>query len=126
MILRYEKTKQRVSEAGGTRLEKLADIRDFVFEQFREKRNHRLVIHDEDLRRWALQYNRSLTHPLSDFKAKEHWLFNFKRHFNIGSRKVTKIVMRIQLEEAVGIEDSAKNFIEKGGFLVSLTDLWRV
>lgn len=40
---------------GCTRLDKLKEINDYVWEKFVSVRNQRGRVHDEDLRRWAME-----------------------------------------------------------------------
>ena len=70
------------------RKESIEKISRSVFERFLEKKSLYLSINDLDLRRWALEFNRSLETRIDNFKASKKWLMNFKRKHCIVSRKV--------------------------------------
>jgi hypothetical protein len=76
-------------EKGGTRLQKLESVNNYVYHKFEQARQSYLPVHDLDLRRWSLEKARQeLFH---DFVASQKWLFNFKIQHNICSRKVTNV-----------------------------------
>ena len=93
----------------GTRNSKLQEIKEFVYSKFVESRNMRLPIHDIDLQRWAIQ--KANEQNLSDFNASQFWLHHFKFDYNIVSRKVTKLITKIN--EEVDIIETSNLFIEK-------------
>ncbi|CAF1552192.1 unnamed protein product, partial [Didymodactylos carnosus] len=93
----------------GSKRQKTDEIDSFVFELFEGAREQSLCIHDNDLRRWALQKAREQS--MFEFSASVHWLANFKHRHNIVSRKITKIVSRHSIENVDEIEKSAKEFV---------------
>lgn len=87
-VYRYKKN----LEKGGTTRDKFKQIRDKVYKKFKEAKDRRLVIHDDDLVRWALAANKQLEQPIPGFVGGKTWLFVFKKRFRICSRKITKFV----------------------------------
>jgi hypothetical protein len=49
---------------------------------------------------------------IAGFSASHHWIFNFKHHHHISSRKVTKLVTKSHLEDRDKILKSAESFIK--------------
>ena len=78
------------TKSGGTRTDKLHRITKFTLEQFSNAVQTNLMVHDNDLRRWAIQA--SMQENLESFKASRYWLWTFKGTYNIVSRKVTTFV----------------------------------
>ena len=70
---------------GGSRIDKLNKIEEHCFEKFNVARSNRIPIHDIDVRRMAKEKGLELN--FKEFKASAHWLNEFKRRFNIVSRK---------------------------------------
>ena len=69
------------------RKESIEKISTSVFERFLEKKSLYLSINDQDLRRWALEFNRSLETSIDNFKASKKWLINLKISFGLASLK---------------------------------------
>jgi hypothetical protein len=82
-------------EQHGTKPEKIQIIEDFVYDKFEEARNRVLPVHDRDLKRWALQ--KAAEDSVLNFQASEHWLRVFKHRHRICSRKITKLVLIMNL-----------------------------
>lgn len=61
-----------------------------VYDKFLEKEAALLPIKDNDLRRWALDQNRTSENKIEHFQAGKKWLLRFKQKYRIGSRKVCK------------------------------------
>lgn len=61
---------------GGDRLYKLNAIPKGTIAKFIEARDRKTIVHDADLKRWALQENIKIN--LEGFQAASHWLSNFK------------------------------------------------
>ena len=74
---------------GGTRREQLLSIVQYVLDKFQTAIDQGSLIHDIDIRRWALEAKEKVKLPT--FKARHTWIMNFKKVHNIVSRKVTKI-----------------------------------
>ncbi|CAF1148785.1 unnamed protein product [Rotaria sordida] len=68
-----------ITEASGTRRQKLDNLDIYIFNQFEHIRHQYLSVHDIDLRRCGPKNARELN--LNDFQASYGWLYNFKhRH----------------------------------------------
>src|SRR5579862_1653342 len=81
-------------ENNGTRLEKLKQIKEFMFNQFYLKRTiEKEAIHDDDLELYAIQKAKELN--WDTFKASKSFINTFKREHRISSRRVNKIITRI-------------------------------
>ena len=74
---------EQVHEAG-SRIDKLRIINSGVLERFVNYRDQRLIVHDFDLRRFALDVNINI--GLTNFSASTLWLLNFKKTHRIVSR----------------------------------------
>lgn len=85
---RWEKQVQ----AGGTHKEKLLQITNRTMANFYDAKRKKLILHDVDLRRWALSVARELN--CEHFKASRSWVLKFKKAHSIVSRKITKFVSR--------------------------------
>lgn len=81
--------------AGGSRIDKLKKIEEHCLQKFRIARSNRIPIHDIDIRRIAKEKASEIN--FDEFKASTHWLNEFKRRFNIVSRKITKIITKTSL-----------------------------
>nr|XP_012152456.1 PREDICTED: LOW QUALITY PROTEIN: uncharacterized protein LOC105664100 [Megachile rotundata] len=77
---RFKKVKSRAQlyrweqqiSSGGSRLDKLRDIGNVVLEKFVLARNRNVIVHDIDLKRWALQEKQKLS--FEGFQASHMWL----------------------------------------------------
>ena len=72
---------------------------------------NKLIIHDDDLQRWALQKANELNLP--NFKASRKWLDKFKKSQRIVSRKITKFVSSDYVEKQEEIENMALSFVHE-------------
>ncbi|XP_035705862.1 uncharacterized protein LOC110847661 [Folsomia candida] len=97
-------------QQNGTNAEKLQKLHIELFEKFSILLMKREIIHDFDLKRWALQMAKELNLP--QFKASDAWILIFKKSHNIVSRKITKFVTKTCLQNAEVIAQSARNFVE--------------
>jgi hypothetical protein len=97
-------------ENKGTRNDKLLLIYNSTVNRFIEAKNSRLIVHESDLRRWALNTNREV--GLENFTASSKWIHNFKKANRIVSRKITKFVTRKYSEEMESISSRASSFVE--------------
>ena len=80
-------------ENNGTRLEKLKQIKEFMFNQFYLKRTiEKETIHDDDLELYAIQKARELN--WDTFTASKSFINDFKRENGISSRRYNKIITR--------------------------------
>jgi hypothetical protein len=78
----------------GTRIPKLIQIRNHVFENFVNARNLHFPVNDVDLTKWAIIKARKLN--FNDFLASTTRVVKFNNDFKIFSRKVTKLISQQQ------------------------------
>ncbi|XP_076634339.1 uncharacterized protein LOC143348226 [Colletes latitarsis] len=100
-------------EARGTRKEWLAQISEFVITNSKRAIDFGYILHDRDIRRWALQAYKEQGNDYTTFKASKTWLYNFKKAHRIMSRKVTKFVTRKPIEDDVVLKDKATDFVNE-------------
>jgi hypothetical protein len=108
-IRRYQDYVQK----GGKNSQKFAEVGKLTLKHFNEARQMLLPIHDEDIKRWALDYARKLKLSTNEFKASDFWIRNFKKKSRISSRKITKFVTRSQFIDKEKIENDAVEFLLK-------------
>lgn len=104
-LYRWEHSIQR----GGTQIEKLLYISEYVFTHFKEASDEGRIIHDLDLRGWALEAKEEVDFP--SFKAGPTWVLNFKRKHGIVSRKITKFVNRATVMNKEELQIVCQEFI---------------
>lgn len=63
-------------------------INVFVFSKFCEARDRHQVVHDIDIKRWALDYKDKIA-PQLKFVASAAWITLFKKRYRIVSRSIT-------------------------------------
>lgn len=94
----------------GTNREKYQKIAKHVIDTFTELRVAGNIIHNRDLRKFAIVKEREL--GIKDFSASDGWLINFKRKFKIVSGKIVRFVSyKIKFDEEE-IQDSAAFALE--------------
>ena len=93
----------------GTKIHKLQEISKHVFSEFKRARDNFLIVHDQDLQRWAKNKARELDFQ---FQASDSWLLHFKRRNGIVSRKVTKIVSTNYVYEEKVIQETVNKFLK--------------
>ena len=76
-------------EQGGTKIENIDSLNDYVYNNFEQARNLLYPVHEIDLKRWAIRKARTMS--LHDFVASDHWVSKFKNNYNIFSRKIIKV-----------------------------------
>ena len=96
---------------GGTYREKVVRICKLTFENFKVAVDAGLIIHDQDLRRWALQAQKEIGSEDFRFRALTSWLNGFKKAHRITSRKINKFVIRKTVESATKLEKKADEFV---------------
>jgi hypothetical protein len=112
---RYIKSKQQLYEfekqieQGGSRNDKLNEIWLFTFQEFKKAKDMKLIVHDNDLQRWAMKKKFEL--QLENFTASHNWLWKFRSHYRIVSRKITKFVTSRYSKEKIDIIESADLFV---------------
>ena len=92
----------------GTKMEKLKEIEDFVWEQFVNARNNALPVMDSDMRQWGSRKAKEFGFP---FKASDTWLLNLKRKHRIVSRRITKFAFRGESKDEASIIEKALMFV---------------
>jgi len=74
----------------GSREEKLKQVWHHTLENFKNARVKKVIVHDNDLRRWGLKAAGRIN--FLQFKASRSWVYKFKKANGICSRKITKFV----------------------------------
>jgi hypothetical protein len=96
-------------ENGGTYLQKVKEIENYLHEKFVNSRQKNLRITDMNLKMWALNKSRELNF---NFKASDSWISSFKKKYRIKSRKITKYVTyKLEANEKQKVE-KAKLFVQ--------------
>jgi len=98
---------------GGTYREKISRICKFTLDNFKAAIRAGLVIHDEDLRKWALQAQKQIGSIDVRFRASNNWINRFKKSHRIVSRKINKFVTRKALENVEELEKLANEFVRE-------------
>ncbi|CAF1345520.1 unnamed protein product [Rotaria sordida] len=105
-------------EKDGTRLQKLKQIKEFMFNKFYRKRTiEKEAIHDADLELYAIQKARELN--WDTFKAGKTFINSFKRENRISSRRYNKIITRTKPKRKVCSLNDAHNWIESKRSLIA-------
>lgn len=94
----------------GSRIDKILQIVNKVRFQFIQAKSDSHIVHDSDLRKWALESNKEI--QLENFKASKWWIRQFKIANSIVSRKITKFVSIKFSKQQKDIEANAKCFVE--------------
>lgn len=97
--------------AGGSHMDKLRQISECTLQKFIEANDRCAIIHDIDIRRWALQMSHEVDLPT--FKASYHWLINFKSKHGIVSRKITKFTSKTRSRQNLDYETVSESFVNK-------------
>ncbi|CAF2787003.1 unnamed protein product [Rotaria sp. Silwood2] len=98
-------------ENNGTKQQKLDEIDQYTYEKFEKARGDFLIVHDADLKRWALQKAREIND--TTFRASDNWVLIFKRRHALCSRKITKLITKREVVDANTISNFANDFISK-------------
>jgi hypothetical protein len=96
---------------GGTYKEKIEQICQYVLENFKAAVQQGSIIHDRDLRRWALQAQKLVGNEDFRFRASESWLLKFKKAHRIVSRKINKFITKKTIESASDLQTKANEFV---------------
>ena len=75
------------SKKDGTYRENITRIYDTTLENFQTSNNKGLIVHEEDLRGWALQAQKEIGHDDFRFPALKNWLTKFKSKHRIVFRR---------------------------------------
>jgi hypothetical protein len=98
---------------GGTYTEKLHRIGHYVLENFKNSIEAGIIVHDINLRRWALQAQEEIGNTDIRFKASKHWVNKFKKSHRIVGRKINKFITRKTLENLDNLKSEANKFVNK-------------
>ena len=98
-------------EEGGTNADKLAFITEYVLQKFEEACDRRSIVHDMNLRLWALEAKDQVNLP--QFKAGKWWIWKFKNVHRIVSRKITTFKTRLTFEDIDNIQNIAESFVSR-------------
>ena len=96
---------------GGTYREKIARICQYTLDNFKAAADSGLIVHDHDIRRWALQAQKEIGSEDVRFKASRNWLLKFKKAHRIVSRKINKFITRKTLENNLELKTKADMFV---------------
>jgi hypothetical protein len=106
-------------EDSKTRKEKMIEINKAVRMKFEAAREYGIPVHENDLRRWALETNDAFGDMRINFIASRGWLNRFKATNRIVDRKITKFVSRVNIENADEKMRQADEFVKKIRFYLS-------
>lgn len=98
-------------EAGGDRKTKLYAITTYVLEKVKEAIEGKMVLHDIDIKRWALVKKSEVKIPW--FKASHRWIQLFKKKHHIVSRKITKFVTTSSIQKVKDQGQKKENFVNE-------------
>jgi hypothetical protein len=116
----YEFEKQ--IESQGSRNDKLNEIWAYTFQEFKNAKDNKLIVHDSDLQRWAMKKRDDIN--FENFTASPAWLWRFKSHYMIVSRKTTRFVTSRYSREKFDIIGSADLFVDSSKiFMQNYTDV---
>ena len=88
-------------------------ISEYVLNEFRSAVNTGRIVHDRDLRRWALKAQNDEGDKNILFEVSRSWVYNFKKAHHIVSRKITKFVTRKTLEDDEKLKTIAQKFVQE-------------
>ena len=97
------------TQSSGNKYDKLRLVSLFVWNIFSENRDKGGMIHDIDLRKWALSGAQNIN--LANFKASLTWLYNFKVKYKIKSRKVTTFKTKMSMSKEADIMEATTLFL---------------
>lgn len=98
---------------GGTYKEKIARICEYTLVNFKAAVDAGLIVHDIDLKKWALQAQKEIGHQDIRFKASDKWVHSFKKAHRIVSRKVNKFITKKSIENADNLRKLAEQFVSE-------------
>jgi len=92
-------------------MQKLKTIENYTLERFNLANRSGLIVHDNDLRRWALHASKPLQNGGFIFKASSFWLHKFKRRHRIVSRKINKFVSKTGFNKQAEVLRDGEEFV---------------
>ncbi|XP_039312536.1 uncharacterized protein LOC120359377 [Solenopsis invicta] len=97
-------------EKSGTNADKFAFIAEYVLHKFQEACDRKSIIHDMNLRLWALEAKDQVDLP--EFRASKWWIWKFKlKVHGIVSRKITAFRTQFTFKDQENIQNVAKEFV---------------
>lgn len=98
-------------EQGGSHRDKVIAIKGYVLAKFQEALDRGSIIHDINLRNWALEAKEEVNLPT--FKAGKWWIWHFKKDHRIVSRKITKFkTLSSNKVDNDNVRRNAEEFVE--------------
>jgi len=98
-------------QSDGSRTDKLAYIFKFTYDKFTAAVESGFMVHDIDIKRWALQAQEEIGNLNAIFKATHSWVSRFKKTHPIVSRKITNFVTRKILEDFINLQKTTDDFL---------------
>lgn len=86
-------------------------LNSLLGQKFRDKRKNGFPVHDDYLRRWALELNETIGIP--GFKASPSWLSKWKKRHNARSLKITHFVTNDHVQKSEKLEIECDRFISR-------------
>lgn len=125
----YLKTFRDCIARGGIRKsEALTSMSDTVAGIFRESRDKGYPVRGHDIRSWARVEGKKV--GLRNFVASATWLANFKKRYNVKSRKVTKVVSQNfranAAEDMKKADEFRKDYSERLSYFFRHKFIWNV
>lgn len=111
-------------EKGGTNADKFAFITEYVLHKFQEACDRKSIIHDMNLRLWALEAKDQIDLP--EFKASKWWIWKFKKVHGIVSRKITSFRTQFTFQNRDNLQHVAKEFVANVKSLIPTIELEEV
>ena len=111
---------------GGTYKEKVNEISQYTSNRFIEATERGKIVHDIDLRRWALIPYKNFMNSDARFKASKKWVNKFERTHRITSRKIIKFTTRKTLEDSKDLTKTADEFLNNVKSVINYISLENV
>lgn len=102
---------QNYVEKLGTSREKYVDIAKHTYEEFIRQRSIGNIVHDRNLRLWAIRKAREFELPT--FKASKGWIQQFKLKYGIRNRKINSITTHKRMVDQQETIDQSIEFVLK-------------
>ena len=83
---------EREIKSGGTRIDKIITIKNWVYIRFVKARASKTPVTTRNIQEWAMQAARQFISEDFSFNASPTWVLKFKREYHIGQRKVTRYI----------------------------------
>ena len=106
---RYIYRMKKYIASGGTRCEKIAKLKENVYQKFQNARDNANSVHDIDLKLWFI--NASKEANVNNFKASDTFILQFKKDYRISGRKITKFITHARSQNSEDLENEAIEFV---------------